>query len=169
MTELNALLQPGKIGKLSLRNRLVMAAMGGVSPREERSAGNQRALDFYVERAKGGVGLIITPSVVSTEANMPGAAPDDTFVPRIKELAAALHAHGAKLACQTGYVTLVSWQGVQQVGPSPIPSFTNQVTPRALTVTEIETIVEAWGEAALRIQSAGADAVEIQRYNSHGF
>ncbi|MCK4722298.1 MAG: 2-enoate reductase, partial [Dehalococcoidia bacterium] len=54
------LFEPGKIGKLSLKNRIVMAPMGIVGLTEPDGRLSQRGIDYYVARAKGGTGLIIT-------------------------------------------------------------------------------------------------------------
>jgi hypothetical protein len=54
------LFEPGKIGKLSVKNRIIMAPMGIGALAEPDGRLSQRAIDYYVARAKGGVGLIIT-------------------------------------------------------------------------------------------------------------
>ncbi|MBU2607889.1 MAG: hypothetical protein KKF26_01070, partial [Chloroflexi bacterium] len=54
------LFEPGKIGKLSLKNRIAMAPMGIVGLYDYDGRLSQRGIDYYVARAKGGVGLIIT-------------------------------------------------------------------------------------------------------------
>jgi 2,4-dienoyl-CoA reductase-like NADH-dependent reductase (Old Yellow Enzyme family)/thioredoxin reductase len=170
MASIDALVRPGKIGKILLKNRLVMSAMGGISPSRDGGSGvNQKAINFYTERAKGGVGLIIVPSVVSNEINMPGSAAEnnDKSILRMRELVQTVQSYGTKMVCQLGFVTLVSWPGVQQVGPSSVPCFTHKITPRAISVEEIHRIVDSWGEAAYRAKEAGMDGVEIQA--AHGY
>ena len=60
MKKMEKLFEPGRIGKLSIRNRIVMAPMGIIGLTEPDGKILQRAIDYYVERAKGGVGLIVT-------------------------------------------------------------------------------------------------------------
>jgi 2,4-dienoyl-CoA reductase-like NADH-dependent reductase (Old Yellow Enzyme family)/thioredoxin reductase len=166
MTNIDALLQPGKIGTMTLRNRLVMASMGGFS-----GAGDtlQKSVDFYSERAKGGASLITMPTVVYTRANMPTStgAFDPKSTSRLTEIAKSVQKHGARMATQLGYITLINWQGVQQVGPSAVPSFTHKLNPRALSSEEIQEVVVAMGEAAQWVKGCGMDALEIQA--AHGF
>ena len=60
MGKIEKLFEPGRIGKLSTKNRIVMAPMGIIGLTEPDGRLLQRAVDYYVERAKGGVGLIVT-------------------------------------------------------------------------------------------------------------
>ena len=67
----HSLFQAGKIGKLELKNRLIMAAMGNALAGSE-GAVNEAMLDYYRPRGRGGVGLVITQfAAVSPEAVMP--------------------------------------------------------------------------------------------------
>ena len=60
MSKFEKLFEPGRIGKLSTKNRIVMAPMGIIGLTEPDGKLLQRAIDYYVERARGGVGLIVT-------------------------------------------------------------------------------------------------------------
>ena len=59
-TKYAALFEPAYIGKLKLKNKMAMAPMGPIGYADPHFAFNQRLQDYYVERAKGGIGLIIT-------------------------------------------------------------------------------------------------------------
>ncbi len=98
------LLAPGRIGKMELRNRIIMAPMGTGYATEEGLV-TQRLKDYYEERARGGAALII-PGVLSVdptggrcESEQVSIA-DDKYIPGLQELTAAVHRHGARIAAQ---------------------------------------------------------------------
>ena len=97
---------PGKIGSVEVRNRTVMSAMG--TNMSDHGFVNDAIINHYVERAKGGVGLIIievtcvdTPLGLNT-VNML-VADDDKYIPGLAKLAAAIHAQGAKCFLQISH------------------------------------------------------------------
>lgn len=98
------LLAPGRIGRMELRNRIIMAPMGTGYATEEGLV-TQRLKDYYEERARGGAALII-PGVLSVDPAGGRCASDqlsiaaDQYVPGLKELTDAVHRHGAKIAAQ---------------------------------------------------------------------
>jgi 2,4-dienoyl-CoA reductase-like NADH-dependent reductase (Old Yellow Enzyme family) len=98
------LLEPGRIGKMELKNRIVQSAMGTSLEREDGFV-DDRIKDFYEERAKGGVGLIVMGIGAIDHPDgkvLPGqlGLSDDKFIPGLKEMAEAVQRHGAKLAIQ---------------------------------------------------------------------
>ena len=139
-------------GSVEVRNRTVMSAMG--TNMSDHGFVNDAIINHYVERAKGGVGLIIievtcvdTPLGLNT-VNML-VADDDKYIPGLAKLAAAIHAQGAKCFLQishTGRGARRKNIGAQPVGPSAVAmpfsymmGFGNE-EPRALTIEEIRTI-----------------------------
>ena len=172
------LFEPGKISKLSLKNRIVMAPLGigglGISDLGGRLS--QRGIDYYAARAKGGVGLIITGGTrVSREIEYSPDVPanlridNGTYIAlsALSEFADAIHDYGAKAAIQ-----LTPGQGrcarlglirsLGAVGPSALPCFSDpSIMTRELTIKEIERLVSAFGFAAEIMRNAGIDAVEI--------
>lgn len=169
------LFEPGKIGHLNLKNRIVMA------PMETNFAGPQggvtdRLIRYHQERARGGVGLII---VEFTCVDYPGgkaAAPhlsihDDKLIAGHNELVEAVHRYGAKIALQIVHAgrqtTRRRTEGRQPVAPSPIPCGLMKAQPRELTIDEIEEITEKFALAAERAKMAGYDAVEL--HGAHGY
>lgn len=163
------LLEPGQIGTVNLRNRIVMPSMST----NYGSGGyvTERTKDYYEERARGGVGLII----VETNCVQPRGwftekflrIDDDKFIPGLQELVEVIHKHGARAAQQIshrGRETRSSLIGCQPVGPSALsrPGFE---VPRELTLAEITEIVDCFAQAAGRAKKAGFDAVEI---HGHG-
>ncbi len=167
------LLSPGKIGKVELRNKTVMAAMG--MSQAENGFVNKAVLNHYAERAKGGVGAIIvevtcvdSPLGLNTKGML--VIDDDKYIPGMTQLADVIHEGGAKAFLQishTGRGARRKIIGQQPVGPSAVAmpysymmGLANE-TPRALTVDEIKNIEEKYAQAALRAKKAGFDGVEI--------
>jgi 2,4-dienoyl-CoA reductase-like NADH-dependent reductase (Old Yellow Enzyme family)/NADPH-dependent 2,4-dienoyl-CoA reductase/sulfur reductase-like enzyme len=98
------LLSPVAIGPMALRNRIVMAPMG-VEIVDADGHANEGIIAYYEERARGGVGLIVTE--VCAMAYPRGAnsvhqlgLSDDSFVPDLRRLTDRVHEHGAKIAIQ---------------------------------------------------------------------
>jgi len=126
MSRFEALLSPGSIGRLVLRNRIVMTPMG---TNQERSDGHlgEAILRYYEERARGGVGLVIA-GVASVcwpdgAANPNQAAiSDDRFLPDWREFAQRCHAHGAKSAVQLQHAGKVAVEDMARGRPLWVPS-----------------------------------------------
>lgn len=167
------LLSPGKIGKVELRNKTVMAAMG--MSQAENGFVNTAVLNHYSERAKGGVGAIIvevtcvdSPLGLNTKGML--VIDDDKYIPGMTQLADVIHAGGSKAFLQishTGRGARRKIIGAQPVGPSAVAmpysymmGLANE-TPRALTIDEIKAIEEKYAQAALRAKKAGFDGVEV--------
>ena len=167
------LLSPGKIGKVELRNKTVMAAMG--MSQAENGFVNTAVLNHYSERAKGGVGAIIvevtcvdSPLGLNTKGML--VIDDDKYIPGMTQLADVIHEGGAKAFLQishTGRGARRKIIGERPVGPSAVAmpysymmGLANE-TPRALTIDEIKAIEEKYAQAALRAKKAGFDGVEI--------
>ncbi|MFH1480056.1 MAG: FAD-dependent oxidoreductase [Pseudomonadota bacterium] len=179
MTEGNVsfkkMFEPAHMGKLKVKNRLVMAPMG-TRLASEIGGVTQRQIDHYVERAKGGIGTIITevacvdhPLGVTGPTNM--TIHDNSYIGGHNELVEAVHAFGAKIICQlvhAGRQTKpASLKGLQPVAPSPIPCGFLKVMPRELSTVEVEAIVRKFIEAAVRVRTAVYDGVEL--HGAHGY
>ena len=98
------------IGKMELRNRMAVTAMG-VSLSEEDGSVGERLIAYHEEQAKGGAGLIIAGVTgvawpVGAVARNQTAISDDRFLPGLKALCERVHAHGAKIAAQLGASSL---------------------------------------------------------------
>mgnify|MGYP000334092186 CR=1 FL=1 len=170
-----SLFQPIKIGKVEIKNKISMAPMGAFGLVDNEGCYNQRAIDYYVERAKGGTGLIIT-SITKVENELdkvvPGIIPiisinPGRFLMTSSEMAERVHAYGSKIFLQLtmGFGrsgapgTLLR---AQPVSASDIPNYWDPtVTCRALTTSEVEWIVTKFVEGAEIARQAGFDGVEI--------
>ncbi|VUT25510.1 MAG: FAD-dependent oxidoreductase [Candidatus Methanolliviera sp. GoM_oil] len=167
MKELKNLFKAIRIGDMDLKNRIVMAPMGTGFASEDGTV-NDKMINYFSERAKGGTGLITTEAacVDSTGAAGPRMlrADDDKYVLSMSKLAKAIHENGAKASLQlvhAGRYARSQFTGVQPVAPSPIPSRYTKETPRELATEEVEEIIEKIGDAARRAKDAGFDAVEL--------
>lgn len=161
------LFQPITLNQMTLKNRLVMTAMHLLYT--EDGSVNQRTKDFYLARARGGVGMIIAG----------GAAADpyigyshmlrmdqDRFIPGWKDLANAVHACDCKLCLQFltpgRYGRAAFVEGDDNVlSASDVYAKMTGSTPRPMTKEDIRLIQERYAQAALRCKQAGIDAVEI--------
>ena len=160
------LFSPMRISSLELKNRIVMTAMHlGYTPDGEVT---DRLVDFYVQRAKGGVGFIIVGGCPIDEyggmSNMV-CIHDDRYVPGLRRLTEAVRSSGARIAAQlyqAGRYTHSSMIGGRKpFSASAVRSKFTGETPRALELEEIPEVQDRFAEAALRAKKAGFDAVEI--------
>ena len=135
MQQYSALLQPGKIGTLQLKNRIIMSAMG-TALADEKGKATDRMIAYYAARAKGGAGLI-TPqfAAVSADSFFAYTLPlhDDKFISDWKRIADAVHDAGSKFSIQLMHVgMLLLYSGVVPEGasilvPSMVPWGTMQM------------------------------------------
>ncbi|MGZ3494225.1 MAG: oxidoreductase [Thermodesulfobacteriota bacterium] len=174
----NRLFESIKIGEIEIRNRIAMAPMGiGGLVNLDGSPG-PRAIDYYVERARGEVGLIITSffKVENVLESFRVVVPSVSrhAIGPFAELAEAIHSLGAKIFVQltAGFGRVVSslrLQG-QPVSASPIPHYWNpRQTCRELKTEEVEQLVKAFGDAAEVLAAAGVDGVELHGHEGYLF
>ncbi len=178
--EFEKLLSPIKINALELKNRMVMAPMATNHCTREGFV-TQRLKDYYEERAKGGVALIVLEAgCISYPVGLSTAQQiglyDDRQIPGAKELVEVIHKHGGKVAFQihhAGHRATRGLTGYQPVSASETADtgrwaqWIGGEPPRALTTSEVEELVEAYAAGAVRAKAAGADAVEI--HGAHGY
>ena len=166
------LFEPIAINSMQLKNRIVMPPMFT----EFASATGEmteRLIQYHVERAKGGVGLIIVENTcidweTGRALGNPIRLDDDIYIPGWHDLAVAVHRYGAKIASQVHHAGRQRTVGPRQpVAPSPIPCKVCGTVPRALTGDEIEKVIQQYVEAAVRTKRAGLDAVQI--HGAHGY
>jgi 2,4-dienoyl-CoA reductase-like NADH-dependent reductase (Old Yellow Enzyme family)/thioredoxin reductase len=172
-TPLQKLFEPIAIGSLVVPNRIVMPAMDTGYAAEDNSVTDQ-LIAYHRRRAEGGIGLLFVEysSVHPNGRSMPCQVGiyDDRFVPGLRQLVDVVHAQGAKIGMQIhhgGRQAAVDLCGGELLSASPIPCPRFGVVPREMTVTDIEQIVEAFGQAARRVKEAGFDIVEV--HGAHGY
>ncbi|MBI5115015.1 FAD-dependent oxidoreductase [Candidatus Poribacteria bacterium] len=161
------LLSEGRIGSLTTRNRIVMAAMHlGYA---EDGYVTERFVRYYEECAKGEAGLLFLGGFKMHRLGGGGigflSIEDDKYIPSMKKMNARLHSHGAKTAAQLfhggRYAFSFMMDGEQPVSASAIPSKLTRETPRALSIPEIHETIEHFAAAARRAREADFDAVEV--------
>lgn len=154
------------IGPVELKNRFFMPAMHLNMCRDFQVT--ERLIEFYRERARGGVALIsVGYATIDEFSGTPlniGAHLDD-HIPGLAALAKAIHQGGAKATVQLNhagrYNSSFFLGGRQPVAPSPVASRLTRETPKELTAGEIAATIKRFGDAAERVKTAGFDLVEI--------
>ena len=166
--------EPFTVKNMTVRNRTVMMPMG-TNFGEQNGEMSFLHMQYYEQRAKGGVGLIILENVsVDSPLGSNGTTQlrldHDSYIPRLFKLCETIHKHGASIAVQinhAGASAMSARTGVQPVSSSNIPSKVGGEIPRPLTVEEIHEIAQKYGQAARRAQIIGFDAVEIHAGHSY--
>ena len=164
-----------KIGGMEIKNRIVMCAMGIHSPRmvNHDSSYTQDGIDYFVERAKGGVGLIVTGGLAvqnkydSVEGGVCVTNAGDAFVGNMRKLTDEVHRYGAKIVCQlsaaSGRTAPVWFMSGEPIAPSDgLPNvWKPEIKHRALTVDDIELYLHGFEVGAKLAKDSGFDGVEI--------
>lgn len=188
------LLSEVTIGSMRLRNRIAVTAMGASLAEPDGHCG-ERIIRYHEEQAKGCVGLIIT-GVAGVAWPVGGnqlnqiAISDDRFLPGLKNLVDAVHAHGAKIAPQLHHGGLVAMVDMLEGRPFWAPSIpepptrdfaavflpedieimakpTTMPTVKVLEEADIALVVQQFADAAERARRAGFDGAEI--HGGHGY
>ena len=168
------LFEPYTVKSMTLRNRIVMTPIG-TNFAEHTGEVNERIIDYYKQRAKGGTGLItIEAASVYSPQGASGSyqlrIDHDNYIPGLYRLCESIHDCGSKISIllnHAGSAANGKITNIQPVSASDIPSRVGGDIPRALTTDEIYTIVDKFAEAAKRAVTAGFDAVEIHAGHSY--
>jgi len=160
--DLNILFEPLKMSNLELKNRFFMAPMGTTFDLDHLK-------DYLVARAQGGVALITTPEISVHESGRVGLVNEPRFendgdIRTLAPLAEAVKKAGAKIVAQLNHAGRYAFArvvGRQPVAPSAIASRYTGETPRELSTNEVDDLVIAFAEAALRAKKTGFDGVEF--------
>ncbi|EOS22428.1 hypothetical protein C806_03767 [Lachnospiraceae bacterium 3-1] len=172
--EYKHIFEPFTVKRMTMKNRIVMTPMG-TNYGEQNGEMSFLHINYYEQRAKGGTGLIIVEnaSVFSPQGSNGTTQlriDHDSYIPRLYKLCETVHKHGACIAIQinhAGASAQAQRTGIQPVSASDIPSKEGGEIPRPLSKEEIYEIVEKYGKAAKRAQTAGFDAVEIHAGHSY--
>ncbi|MER6102655.1 NADPH-dependent 2,4-dienoyl-CoA reductase [Streptomyces sp. NPDC001832] len=156
------LLSPLDLGFTTLPNRVLMGSMHiGL---EEVERGFDRMAAFYAERARGGVGLMVTGGIApnARACSLPGGAKMTTEAEAEQHarVTAAVHGAGGRIAMQILHFGRYAHHP-DLVAPSAIQAPISAFTPHALDDDEVEETVEDFARAAELAQRAGYDGVEI--------
>ena len=167
------LFQPMKVNGMILKNRFVMTGITvRYSMEHDGYFFNERHLDFYEARAKGGVGMIVTDCMPAS--NVDPCFPDPTIGTPIQyrswnALSRRLKGYGTKLCLQLdagqGRVAGPFPDGTKSIGPSENPLLMDpSQTTRAMTIEEIKQVVAGFGQQAAAAKLYGFDAVEVHSH-----
>jgi 2,4-dienoyl-CoA reductase-like NADH-dependent reductase (Old Yellow Enzyme family)/thioredoxin reductase len=161
MREFTKLFEPGKIGTMDLKNRVIYPPMVTHLVSEEGHI-TDRQIDYYVERAKGGAGLIVIESGYPRSTGYPHRIMlgNDKVILGLKKLVEAIHREGAKTVFQ---VNTHRGRGdeVDPASPSTVPNPITGVIPRQITFEDITRYKEEFEEGVKRVLQAGFDGVQI--------
>ena len=167
------LFEKGKIGKLTIKNRIVMPPMGTGFAAASGEA-SEEITRYYEERAKGGVGLIITEvcrvdelSGVAQPCQL--RATDMDVIPSFTRMVDRVHAYGTKMFMHHpgNEAFPITLHGNPVIGPSPVMCKTVGVVPKEMTTAEVEAMVKCFIKGAVIAKTAGFDGVEV--HAAHGY
>ena len=156
------LLTPLDLGFTRLKNRVIMGSMH--TGLEEAKNGFERLSAYYAERARGGVGLIVTGGISPNQQGLTfsGAAALDKAdkVAQHRLVTDAVHQAGSKICMQILHTGRYAYSP-NAIAPSAIKAPINAFTPKAVSSEEIEQQIEDFAYSAKLAQQAGYDGVEI--------
>ena len=164
--------EPGRIGDLEIKNRLVMAPMISNLANPDGCT-NENHIAYLAERAKGGTGLIITEYSYVNNLNSRGSRnqsgvynPD--FIPKYRRLTERVHSHGSKIFMQLVHAGGKAFLNTNREGPMA-PTATDYVgyTPREMTADDIHSVKEDFLRAAKFVKDAHFDGIEL--HGAHGY
>jgi len=174
------LLEPGRIGSVSTKNRIMKNGTHNFYDTEDKMQ-NQRNIDFYETLAKGGVGLIVVASAPLIAQTRGYRIDRDEFIPGFRRLADTIHKYECPAFVQIFHAgpMVIEWmqdmtrltEGPQPVAASSLPRNESPrpqfVVARALEISEIEDIRDQFIQAAIRIKKAGFDGLELNGATNH--
>lgn len=175
MSNINSLFSPFSIGSLTVQNRIVMAPM--TRSRSEQGIPNTAVAAYYEKRALKGVGLILTEGAVinhpasSADANVPHFFGDEALA-GWKHVVDAVHAADGRIVVQLWHIGSMRKLGdypnpdVLPVSPSGLVAPGVKITD-PLSLDEIDSIIQAFANAALQAKQIGFDGIEL--HGAHGY
>ena len=161
MTDYPNMLAPLDLGFTTLKNRVLM---GSMHTGLEEAKGWNRVAEFYAERARGGVGLMVTGGMAPNREGgvFPGAAGlfSDADIANHKIVTDRVHDAGGKIAMQILHAGRYAY-GPECVSASPVKSPISPFPPKELDEDGIEKQIQDFITATVRAREAGYDGVEI--------
>jgi 2,4-dienoyl-CoA reductase (NADPH2) len=154
--------EPLDLGFTQIRNRVLMGSMH--TGLEEEKGGFDKLAAFYEERAKGGVGLIVTGGISPNKrgrlAPFGSEMSKPWHVAKHRKVTERVHQHGAKICMQILHAGRYSYHPFS-LAPSAIKAPINPFKPKAMSDGQIKTTIRHYARAARLAQKAGYDGVEI--------
>lgn len=167
------LFSPYALGKLALKNRIVMLPHGTSMVRDGAITDDDIA--YYAARARGGIGMMITGAAITdpstaTKSRTLVEPYSEHVLASLEKRVAAVHAHGAKIIGQLvhlGREMIGSESEHAPMAPSVLRSPRDPYPPHEMDAADIARIVDAFGRAAANLQRTGHDGIEI--HGAHGY
>ncbi|HXH02476.1 MAG TPA: NADH:flavin oxidoreductase [Candidatus Competibacteraceae bacterium] len=165
------LLQPFQLKHLRLRNRIVSTSHEPAYSEDGMPKKRYRA--YHVEKARGGMALTMIGGSAIVAPESPPAFGNlhiykDEIVPWLRDLADAVHEHGAYVMCQITHLgrRTSSYKGdwLPVISASPIREPAHRAFPKAAEDWDLERIVQAYATAAQRCRESGLDGIELEAY-----
>ena len=162
----NNLFSPITINSFEVKNRIAYPALGLMYSYDKKL--NDRHLEFYRERARGGAGIVTVGPIGFDELGSgfltPNIGPDEA-VASFSRLAKAIKDEGAAAWVQLyhagAYMYSIMIDNRQAIAPSAIYSRYTKETPREMTIEDIKEVQESFVRGALHVKEAGFDGVEL--------
>jgi 2,4-dienoyl-CoA reductase-like NADH-dependent reductase (Old Yellow Enzyme family) len=164
-------LSPGKIGSLTLKNRIVRAATSETMATEDGEVTDE-LVQLYTDLARGGAGLIITGHIyVSREGQCSPrqtGAYSDGLVAGLTKLVEAVHRHGGIIFAELSHAgSQCAMSGFTPMAPSVSENDIFGITAEEMSAADIEGVIEAFGSAARRVRDAGFDGIHLHGGNGY--
>jgi len=167
----DVLLRPMQLAGTSIKNRVALAPVANTGMADGFGMPTDYYVSFVEARARGGVGLIITPNTeVDPRHRVAIGFCSATVAPGYSRLVEAAHMHGARLFLQLahrGGMADTSVTGIEAVAPTSMESRLYLSKPRELGDSEIVEIVGYFVQAAVRAKQVHFDGVEIHGAHGH--
>ncbi|MDD4802165.1 MAG: NADH oxidase, partial [Syntrophomonas sp.] len=168
------LFRPGYIGKLWVRNRIVMPAMATHLAYTNGEV-SEPLIAHYAIRARGGAGLVIVEAACVAPVGASAFGQLNISHPRyllgLNRLSEAIHANGSRAFIQLYHAgrqtSRLKSGGEQPVAPSAVPFALLQELPRELAADEVKQVIKDFIAAAHYANKAGFDGVEL--HAAHGY
>ncbi|MBO4205681.1 oxidoreductase [Micromonospora echinofusca] len=169
---LRTLLSPFDLGTVHLRNRVFVP--GHTTNFGLDNIPTPRLVAYHEERARGGVGLIVTEAIrvhpTSAGRSISLGSFDDSSIPAYAAVARAVHTHGTRIFAQVMHAgrqangdatRTAAWSS------SPVPWAAGAHVPHAMGRRDIAVVVEAFAAAARRMRQADFDGLEVHAGHGH--
>jgi 2,4-dienoyl-CoA reductase-like NADH-dependent reductase (Old Yellow Enzyme family) len=173
VTAFKHLFEPCRLGRQVAKNRIWMTAHATLLVKDHLFTDEHIA--YYVERAKGGVGVITMEAMAAHPTTQPYKGKAFAFDPRMvaqyRKIAGAVHEHGVKILAQPwhrGRQTNSVANGLPVWAPSAIPCAVYREMPHVMTQDDIAELVEGYRLSARYAREGGLDGVEIHG-TAHGY
>ncbi|MGE3874793.1 MAG: FAD-dependent oxidoreductase [Parvibaculaceae bacterium] len=172
MTNADPLLQPFRLGTVTLKNRIVSTPHAPAYVEEGKP--KLRYQLYHEEKAKGGIAMTMFGGSSVVAADSPSVfgqidVSNDEIIPCFQEFSERIHKHDCALICQISHLgRRTTWNAgnwFPVIAPSPVREPSHRAFPREMDHHDIKRVISAYAAAASRCKRGGLDGTEIL---SHG-